>query len=460
MQSELSKKLGTENISKLMVNLSLPAFIGMMVMALYNVVDTIFIARGVGTLGVAGLTIAFPIQMIMGAFALAMGVGGAAVVSIRLGEKQDDKANEVFGHIVWLVIFFSLLLVIIALLFLEPLLRIFGATEVLLPYASDYLSILLLGSIFLSFAMATNNVVRAEGNAKMAMSTMLVSSVINIILDPIFIFGLDMGISGAATATIISQACAAIWIFTYFMSGKSSVSFTWIGFMPKLSIVKEIVAIGSSTFVRQIAASVSIVAINWMVLLYGSETQIAIYGIINRILMFGLMPMFGIVQGMQPIVGYNYGAKQYSRVGHAAKLSFMVATTMSIVIWIIALTFAEPLISIFTTDQQVINQGAETLRLMFLLAPVIGFQMVSGGLYQALGKAKISFVLSIARQLLFLIPIVLVLPHFIGVIGVWLAFPISDFFAFLLSLFIITKDRKMLFRTDDLKDTSPSLRTS
>nr|WP_245676693.1 MATE family efflux transporter [Bacillus solimangrovi] len=431
-----------------MVQLSVPAFIGMFVMALYNVVDTIFIARSVGTIGVAGLSIAFPIQMIISAFAAAVGIGGSSIVSRLLGAKKEEEANDVFGHIVWLVGVLSIIMVVIALLFLDPILRLFGATEATLPYASDYLSIILIGSLFLAFAMSTNNVVRAEGNAKMAMSTMLVSSGVNLALDPIFIFGLDMGVQGAALATVIAQACAAIWIFSYFKGGKSSLTFKWIGLIPNRRIIQEIISIGTSSFVRQVSSSLMFVVVNWMLITYGSNMEVAIFGIINRIIMFAIMPMFGIVQGMQPIVGYNYGAKQFNRVGNTVKLSFIIATVMSTAVWIIILLFPQLLFNVFTTDEKVIEEGASALRMIMLVAPTIGFQMVAGGLYQALGKARAAFILSISRQLIFLIPIVLFLPTMFGLAGVWAAFPLADVLGFLLALFIILMDKKTLFPND------------
>ncbi|KUP10003.1 multidrug transporter MatE [Bacillus coahuilensis m2-6] len=444
-QTKHSERLGTESIPRLMTNLSVPAFVGMFVMALYNVVDTIFIARGVGTLGVAGLSIVFPIQMILGAFAAAIGIGGSTIISRRLGEKREEEANNVFGHVTWLVTFFSLIMLVLALLFLEPILRMFGATDAIMPYASDYLSIILFGTIFHTFAMSNNNVVRAEGNATMAMKTMLVASLLNIALDPVFIFGFDMGMQGAALATVISQASAAVWIFMYFRSGKSTLRFTWIGLIPELRIVKEIAAIGSGTFVRQVSSSSMVIVVNLALVQYGGELEVAVFGIIIRLLMFTVMPMFGIVQGMQPIVGYNYGANLMERVRKTVTLSITTATLIALTIWMVIQAFPGFFMGIFTEDSEVIRIGVNALGIIFLVTPLVGFQMISGGLYQALGKAKISFVLSMARQLLFLIPMVLILPTIFGLQGVWMAFPVSDTLAFILSLAIFLRDRKKIF---------------
>lgn len=440
-----STRLGKEKISSLMINLSVPAFIGMFVMALYNIVDAIFVARGVGTLGVAALSIAFPIQMIMGALAGTFGIGGASIISRRLGANAQDEANRVFHHIIWLVVFSSLLMTTLAFIFIDPLLKMFGATEHVLPYAKDFLSIIILGSIFSTFAMATNNVVRSEGNAKIAMLTMMISAVINMILNPIFIFALDMGIKGSATATIISQFIAAVWLFKYFTSGKSSLSLRWIAFVPDFKIVKEIILIGLPSFIMMASSSLMAVSVNWMLLVFGSEIQVAVFGIINRIMSFGYLPIVGVVQGMQPIIGYNYGAKLQGRVTQTIKLGLVVTTVMASIVWMVAMGIPELLMAIFSNDKDVLTNGTNAIRLIFLSAPILGFQMVAGGLYQALGKAKISLMLSMSRQLLFLIPIVLTLPHLYGLKGVWMSFPIADTLAFIFALIIFLKDRKMLF---------------
>jgi len=440
-----STRLGIEKISSLMINLSVPAFIGMFVMSLYNIVDAIFVARGVGTLGVAALSIAFPIQMIMGALAGTFGIGGASIISRRLGANALGEANRVFNHIIWLIVFFSMLMTATAFLFLEPLLVIFGATKNILPYAKDFLSIILLGSVFVTFAMATNNVVRSEGNAKIAMLTMVMSAVINMILNPIFIFGLDMGIKGSATATVIAQFIAATWLLKYFIGGKSSLTLKWIGFIPDFKVVKEIILIGLPSFIMMSSSSLMVVSVNWMLLTFGGEIHIAVFGIINRIMAFAYMPIVGIVQGMQPIIGYNYGAKLQGRVTQTVKLGLVVSTVIASIVWVVTMGIPELLINIFSNDDSVLANGTNALRLIFLLAPIIGFQIVTGGLYQALGKAKTSLMLSMSRQLLFLIPIVLTLPHLYGLEGVWMSFPIADVLAFLFALIILLKDRKMLF---------------
>ncbi len=440
-----SSRLGTEKIPALLVKLSLPAFIGMFVTALYNILDAIFMARGVGTIGLAALSIVFPIQMIIAASAATFGVGGASVISRRLGEKRLDEANKVFGHIIWLIIFFTMIVATGAFLLIDPLLRFFGATDAILLYAKDYLQIILTGSVIFSFAMGTNYVVRAEGNAKLAMNTMIIGTVVKLIITPVLIFGLQMGMHGAALATVIGQSISAIWLLKYFLGGGSSLRINWIGWKPDFCLVKEIIGIGLPAFVMMSATSLMVVSVNRILVTFGGENEIAIFGIINRLLTFSDMPISGIVQGMQPIIGFNYGAGLAERVRRTFKLCIYIATVIAIITWIIILTIPGLLMNIFTADNEIIKNGSEALRWIFLVTPMIGMPMVASGFYQALGKAKKAFMLSLSRRVLFLLPLVFILPHFFGLKGVWMSFSLADGLAFLLTAIILIKDRKPLF---------------
>ncbi|KHF40418.1 MATE family efflux transporter [Halalkalibacter okhensis] len=444
-QKMQSERLGTEPIPKLLKNLSIPAMIGMFVMALYNVVDTIFISYGVGIDAVAGVTIAFPLMMIMMAVSAAMGIGGASVISRRLGERREEEANLVFGNIISVILIISLLGMIGAFTILEPILRLFGATPDILGYSIDYMFPILLGTFFFSFAFATNNIVRSEGNARFAMMTMIIPAVVNIILDPIFIFGFNMGVQGAAVATVISQASVTIVILRYFLTGKSSLQLRMVDLKIKYSIVKEVVAVGLPAFAQTAAGSVMMIAINTMLIRFGGDLYVGIFGIIQRIIMFTVMPMLGVMQGMQPIVGYNYGAKNFDRLRETVILSLKVTFIISLFIFILIMAVPNWLMMIFTSDPVVIDAGSEYLRIMFAAFFLITIQVISSGLYQALGKPKQALILSLSRQLIFLIPLVLILPHFIGVYGVFLAFPISDFFACLLGAFLMYRDRNIFF---------------
>ncbi|MDV2683394.1 MATE family efflux transporter [Alkalihalophilus lindianensis] len=436
-----SEKLGTESIPKLLRDLSVPAMIGMFVMALYNVVDTIFISYGVGIDAVAGVTIAFPVMMIIMAVSAAMGIGGASVISRRLGEKRDNEANQVFGTIISIILLISIIGVIASFTFLEEMLILFGASPEILPYAVEYMFPIMLGTFFFSFAFATNNIVRSEGNAKFAMMTMIIPAVINIILDPIFIFGLNMGVQGAAVATVISQAAVTVVILRYYLTGKSSLTLKWSDLMIKWSIVKEVVSVGLPAFVQQASGSIMMIAINTMLIQYGSDLYVGVFGIIQRILMFTVMPIIGVMQGMMPIVGYNYGAKQYGRMRETIWLTLKVVIISSVGIFILMMIFPWIFMRVFTSDLIVIDAGVDAMRIMFLGFFVVGVQVVAGGLYQALGKPKPALILSLSRQILFLIPLVLILPHFFGVSGVWMAFPIADGLSFVLATVLLYKDR-------------------
>ncbi|MCA0985096.1 MATE family efflux transporter [Halobacillus yeomjeoni] len=455
---EQSQRLGTQPIPKLLANLSIPAMIGMFVMALYNVVDTLFIARGVGILGVSGVSIGFPVMLIMMAVSAAVGIGGASVISRRLGENKAEEAEQVFGNILFAILLISSFGLIGAFTFLEPLLILFGATENILPYAKDYLYPIMLGSIFFSFSFTTNSIIRSEGNSRFAMITMIIPSVLNIILDPIFIFGLDMGVLGASVATVISQATVSVVVLVYFLKGKSTLTIYSAYLKPKVIVLKEILTIGMPAFIRQVSGSGMMIAINVMLIKFGGEFEVGVFGIVHKLAMFTIMPMIGVLQGMQPIIGYNYGANQFGRLRETIVLGMKVVTLISAGIFILMMTIPESLVHIFSGDEKTIETGAYAIRIMFAASILIGAQVVSGGLYQAVGMAKPALILSMARQVLFLIPLVLTLPYFIGVTGVWLAFPISDLLAFTLSMFFLYKDRKLFFKSGNAASykTAPS----
>ncbi|WP_096201713.1 MATE family efflux transporter [Bacillus sp. FJAT-45350] len=440
-----SERLGTEPIPKLLKSLSIPAIIGMVVMAIYNVADTIFISYAVGITAVAGVTIAFPLMMIMMAISAAMGIGGASVISRMLGAKKEKEANKVFGNVVTMIFLLSIIGFIGAFTFLEPVLRLFGATPEVLPYAVEYMFPIMLGTLFFTFAFSINNIVRSEGNARFAMITMVVPAVLNIILDPIFIFVLDMGVRGAAIATVISQATVFIVLIQYFLSGKSSLSITPADLKLKFSVVKEVTVVGLPAFVQQATGSLMMIAINAMLIRFGTDFYVGVFGIIQRIIMLSFMPMAGIMQGMMPIVGYNYGAGNIARLRETVMLSLKAVSIIAVAVFVIVMLFPHYLMRAFTTDVAVIEAGADSMRVMFAAVFLIGIQIVSGGLFQALGKAKLALILTLSRQFLFLIPLVLILPHFIGVKGVWLAFPIADALSFVLATYLLYRHRGTFF---------------
>ncbi len=440
-----SERLGRDPIPKLLASLAVPATVGMLVMALHSVIDTIYIARGVGTIGVAAVAISFPVQMFFLALAGAVGIGGSSVISRALGADDLDKANRAFGTILSLIIIFSMIGAFLGLLYLTPMLKLFGASATVMPYAEDYLGIILYGTISFTFGFAINNVVRAEGNAKIAMITMIMSSLLNILFTPFFLFTLNMGMKGAAYGTVTAQGLTAIYLLYYFMSGQSSLVINLAFLWPRLYLIREIMAIGASAFARQGSASFMLIIANNLLVHYGGDVAIAVLGIIHRVMMFTLMPILGIVQGALPIVGFNYGAGQGTRVSESIILAMKISTLISFLAFALVMTIPEPLMRIFTTDPEVIAVGRDALRIMFSLSMTVGIQMVTAGVFQALGKAKAAFVISLARQVLFLIPALLILPLFFQLNGIWLAFPLAELLSFILALFFISRYRSNFF---------------
>ncbi len=425
--------LANKPIKKLFWKQSTPAIIGLVVMSLYNVVDTIFIGQSVGTLGVAALAISAPITMIIIGISQALGIGSASIISRALGAKHFNKAGATLGQFFFLSFFLGILMMVFGLLLLNLLLMVFGATETIIPYAREYLSVVLYGAVFLCFMAGANNVIRAEGNAKYAMKLMILSTVINIVLDPILIFGFDMGLKGAAIATVVAQFVSFTMSLRYFLRAKSSIVVTLKDLVPRIKIIGEIFIVGSSSFARQGVASLEQAILNHSLGFYGGDLAIAAFGVIARIIMVLLMPMLGLSQGLQPILGYNYGAKAYKRAKEVLLYAMRIATIFSVVVFFVIMVFSRELVLVFTKDQELLDLSSHAMRIVLFALPIIGFQIIASGVYQSLGKAWKAFIVSIMRQLIFLIPIVLVLPLFYGLDGIFYSFPIADY----LSAFVV-----------------------
>ncbi len=432
-----TRQLGEEPIGKLLYSLSMPAIAGMVVMAMYNVVDTIFVGHGVGAMAIGGMAIVFPVQMIVMAVAQTIGLGGGSIISRSLGAKNIDKANNTYGNLISLIVIVSILLTALMFWKINEVLILFGATGEILPYAYDYFSITLIGLPFISWAMTANNIIRAEGNTFDAMMTMIVSAVLNVILDPIFIFGFNMGIAGAAIATVIAQIAAFVYAALYFIRGRSSLTLYRHNLKFNREIVRETLAIGASSFVRQISNSVIIIILNRSLITFGGEIAVAVYGVINRIVSLFFMAIFGIAQGFLPIAGYNFGAQHYKRVLEVIRLSIISTTVISVFGFLISMLFPAQLVAIFSTDSELIGMGAHAMRLILIATPLIGFQVITASLFQALGRALPSLFLSLVRQVILLIPIVLILPVFWGLDGIWISFPIADFFAAIITAYML-----------------------
>lgn len=449
MAKDIHKMLGEQKIGRLLLSLSLPATIGMLVQAMYNFVDTIFVGRGVGSMGIAGISISLPVQIFVMAFAQMFGIGGASVISRALGEKNHEKAKRAAGNVMAFSIAFGLAMTLLGYFFLDRLLIMLGASEAIIPYAREYLGIILFGSVFFSFGMAMNHVVRAEGKPKIAMAAMLISAVLNIILDPIFIFSLNMGIWGAALATVLSQAATSIYVLFYFLSGKSLLRVSLRSLIPEWKIMRETVSVGLSAFSRQVAGSLLAVVLNNSLVFYGGDIAVAVYGVINRLLMVFIMPMFGVNQGFLPIVGYNYGARKMRRARESVKLASTVTTLIALFSAIIMFLFARQLISIFTDETELIEPAIFALRIVILAIPTIGVQVIASGMFQALGKAVPALFLSLLRQIIILIPLILVVPRFLGIDGIWISFPLADLISFAISVVFYLRELK-IFRSSEL----------
>ncbi len=438
--------LEKEKIGRLMMKLAVPATVSMLVNALYNLVDTIFIGRGIGYLAIGGLTIVFPVQTLIMAASLMIGVGASSVISRSLGAKDFERAQRVAGNSFVAISALGVFVCVLGLIFINPLLRIFGATAELFPYAKEYLQVILVGSIYFPFVISSNNIIRAEGKARVAMVSMLIGAVGNVILDYIFIFPFQMGVFGAALATILSQLASAIFVFLYFKRGHSTLQVQLRHLKPEREILREITTVGFASFARNSAGSLIIIIVNNLLGVYGGNMAISIYGIIQRFTKVLFLPLFGIVQGMQPIVGYNYGAKNLSRVKRTVRLSIISSMLFAVTSSGLAQLFPDQLIRLFSTEAVLIKEGVYALRLVILMVPIVAVQIVGAAFFQAIGKVIPAIILTLSREILLFIPFVLILPRFFGLFGIWVSFPVADFFAALITTMLLIREMRMMER--------------
>lgn len=421
------------NARSLLFRFSTPAIVGMLVGALYNMVDTLFVGRGVGPLAIAALTIVMPMQLIMMAVGIMIGVGSASVISRALGANEKEKALKTASNGVVLNLIISVVLMIPAYIFIDKILYFFGASIDTYQYARDYVLIILIGFISFSFAIMANNLIRAEGKPRAAMYSMLIGAVSNTILDPIFIFSFKMGVKGAALATIISQVISAIFVICFFASSKSIYKLNLKSFKPDILIAKEILSIGFPSFGMQVAGSAVFLFFNRSILHYGNDMYLAILGIGLRILNFIEMPIIGIAQGFSTLVSFNFGAKHYERI----KIIFKEAVLWAVIIagtgFILLMAIPGSILGIFTSDSSLVLLGVLPMRIIISMLPFIGFQILGGSLFQAIGKTIPSLIIILSRQLLLLLPAILILPLFFGLTGIWLSVPISNFISIIIT---------------------------
>jgi putative MATE family efflux protein len=453
-----SETLGTTPIRSLLLKMSIPATIGMMANALYNLVDTFFVGHGVGINGLGGLAIAYPIQMILMAFSFMVGQGAASILSRAIGANDEEKAHATIGNALLLIFMFAFVIVFVGSLFLEDLLIAFGATEEILPYAFEYVQVILLGYIFFGFVTSSNNLIRAEGNAKASMIVMLVGIGVNLVLDPIFIFdwGLGLGIRGAAIATVIGQFASFIFIVYYIFSTNTMLRVHPNHFRLRKSLIVETIQVGFPSFIRNFLGSFLAILVNRALGIYGTSLDISVYGTFNKVILFMFMPSFGLIQALQPIIGYNYGAKKFNRVFEVLKLSLKWIFFYFLVATILGQLFPRFILTLFISGEfsdaeLFISKGATVLRIVMTMIPVVAIQIVTSTLCQAIGKARQAFIISVSRQLIFFIPLVLILPMYLGVLGVWLTYPLSDFFASILSIFFYRHETNELHRLEELE---------
>jgi|LFRM01.2.fsa_nt_gb putative MATE family efflux protein len=424
---ERSKRLGTENPGKLLLVFSIPVIVGLLVQAFYNVTNRIFIGNAVGSLGIAGLTVAFPAMMIQVAFGAMVGMGATTLVSIRLGQGRKEEAERVMGNAVVLLIITSLLITAFGLTFMEPMLRLFGASDAVLPYARDYMEIVILGTVFGLLSFGMNNFLRAEGNPNKAMVTMLISSICNIILTFLFVTVFGWGMKGGAYATIISQAVSATWIITHFALGKGELKIRRKNFPLRWRLVTTIMFMGMSPFAMQFAQSLLGGLLNNSLKTYGGDLAISGMGIVMTLMSVIVMPIIGINGGAQPIIGYNFGARKYERVTQVLKYALLGATAIAVFGFTVTRIYSAQLISLFNNqDVELIAFGSRALLIFTAVMPIIGLQMVGAGFFQAIGKPIHSMLLSLSRQVLVFIPCLLILPRFYGLDGILFTGPVAD----------------------------------
>lgn len=451
---ERSQELESGPVGRLLWQFSWPAIVGMMCNALYNIVDRAFVGRGVGTLAIAATTVAFPLMIILLALSLLIGVGATALISIRLGEQKKEEAEVVAANATSLLVLLPLCFSIIYLLFPEPILRLFGASSEVLPYARDFMHIIMLGSVFGGLSMGMNNFIRAEGNPVMAMSTQVLGALINGVLNYTFVFQVGMGIKGSALATVLGQLFSTIWVLSYYLTGRSLIKLKLRNFRPRLPILLSIVSIGFAPFAMELATCLQQVILNKSVLTYGGDLGLSAVGILMSIITLLFMPILGISQGAQPLIGFNYGARRFDRVKATLKKAIFAGSCVSVTGYLVMRIWPVEIAGIFTKgDIALTRMTADAMLVFFCMIFMLGFQIVCSQYFQAVGKAVQAAILSLSRQVLFFIPLLLILPHFWGINGVWRTAPIADGLSVIITAVFILNEMKSL--ATEAKEASP-----
>ncbi len=438
-------ELANSSIRKLMWKYFLPAFTGVILNALYNVVDRIFIGQGVGAIALSGLTAVFPVMLIMMAFGMLIGMGAGIRISISLGKSDFLRAEKVLGNAFFMMLIISVFITILGFLIKDPMMRLFGASNETIGYANDYLNIILFGSVFSVVGFSMNNLIRSEGNARVAMFSMLISAGTNLVLDPIFIFGFGWGVKGAAWATVISQIILCWWVLRHFRSQKSVIKLHLPNMKIDRNIVLSIITVGFAPFSMHLAASVVSAIFNTQLVKHGGDIAIGAMGVVHSVTMLLVMSIIAINMASQPIIGFNHGAKNFVRVKQTLLEGMRAATFIAVAGFLIAELFPRTIIRLFNSDSpELLQIGTTGLRIFLAALPVVGFQAIVGNYFQSVGKAGVSTFLTLLRQVLILIPSLLILPGIFGLHGVWLASPVSDFISSLVTSFFLFQELKRL----------------
>ncbi|MCA9486993.1 MAG: MATE family efflux transporter [Candidatus Woesearchaeota archaeon] len=434
--------LGTEKIPKLLLKMSAPAVVGMLVMTLYNIVDSIFIGHKVGALGLGAVGVVFPLIMLVVALSMGFGIGASSIISRKLGEKDKEHAQKVFGNFLSALLLISFLFSLFGVLFIDKLIYLLGSSDSIFPYAKQYLLPLLFGLSFQIISASLTNIVRSVGSAKTAMISMILGSLTNLVLDYLFLFVFNFGIAGAAYATVISQLLSSLFLIFYFLKKNSELRLQLLPF--NIPILKSIFIIGFPSFIRQSSMSVAGIIINHILLRLGGDMALSAYTIAFRIMMVLVLPAMGIMQGSQPIIGYNYGAKKLDRVKHTLMLSIISSTAIVFISFLFIFFFPELCINLFTKDSELISFTSHALTLIILSSPLIGFQFMVQGYFQAIGKAKEALILSMMRQVICLIPLLFIFPILFGLNGVWIAYPVSDIISSTVTAILLRKELQIM----------------
>ncbi len=443
--SNKSAALGTDSIGSLLIKQAVPASIGILVMSLNILVDTIFVGNWIGSIAIAAINVVLPVSFFIAALGMAIGIGGSSIISRALGADNKERALKTFGNQITLTLLLTTAMVVFGLIFINELIPAFGGKGDIFEPAKIYYRIVLYGVPLLALCMMGNNVIRAEGKPKFAMIAMIIPSVGNLVLDYIFINLMDMGMAGAAWATTISYGLCFLYVLWFFLSGKSELKIRLPHFGLDLPILKEMSALGFVTLARQAVVSVTYLLMNNILFDIGGEASVASYGIIARMLMFALFPVLGVTQGFLPIAGYNYGAHKFSRVRESINKAILYAGGLGLVIFVVIMTFPEAIVSVFTTDPDILSETPHYMRWVFAATPIIAIQLIGSAYFQAIGKAVPALLLTLTRQGFFFIPLIFILPHYFGELGVWISFPAADILSTIVTGYFLNREiRKTL----------------